>query len=387
MTATLTRVQPTCVQPTCVQPTCVNVPLGARAYDVLIGRGAIEEAGARLSALAPGGRVAIVTDETVGALHLPRVKGLVEEAGLAVTPVVVPPGEGSKSYAGFAAVCEAILAARIERGDLVVALGGGVVGDLAGFAAASVRRGMRLVQAPTSLLAQVDSSVGGKTGINSAQGKNLVGAFLQPVLVIADTALLDTLPEREFRAGYAELMKIGLVNDAALFDWLEGARPAIFAGHAERETAIAAAVRAKAAIVSRDETERGERALLNLGHTFAHALEHNAGYDGARLVHGEAVAIGICLAFRFSARLGLAPGDDAARVEAHLRGAGLPTRLPDVPGGAGSVADLLGAMAQDKKVERGALTFVLARGIGRSFVARGIEEHNVREFLQSEATG
>ena len=366
-------------------PKTVPVPLGARAYDVLIGRDALGQAGARLRALAPGGRAALVTDETVAGLHMPRLVRLIEGAGLSAAPVIVPPGEGSKSYAGFARVCEAILEARIERGDLVVALGGGVVGDLAGFAAACVRRGLRFVQVPTTLLAQVDSSVGGKTGINSPHGKNLVGAFLQPALVIADTALLDTLPRREFRAGYAELVKVGLIGDAPLFAWLEGARAAIFEGGPERETAIAAAVRAKAGIVSRDETERGERALLNLGHTFAHALERATGYDGARLNHGEAVAIGLCLAFRFSARLGLAPGDDAGRVEAHLREAGLPTRLIDVPGGAGAVDDLLAAMAQDKKVERGALTFVLARGIGQAFVAKGIEGAEVRDFLSREA--
>jgi 3-dehydroquinate synthase len=284
----------------------------------------------------------------------------------------------------LARVCDAILEARIERGDLVIALGGGVVGDLAGFAAAVVRRGMRFIQVPTTLLAQVDSSVGGKTGINSTFGKNLVGAFHQPSLVIADTALLDTLPPREIRAGYAEVVKYGLIDDEAFFHWCEANWRGVFAGGPARDHAVAQSCRAKAAVVVRDEREEGDRALLNLGHTFGHALERLVGYDGARLIHGEAVAIGLALAFRFSVRLGLCPGQDAERVARHLATVGLPTRLEDVPGGCGTAEALVEAMAQDKKVKAGALTFILARGIGQSFIAPGVEAEAVRAFLAQE---
>jgi 3-dehydroquinate synthase len=298
--------------------------------------------------------------------------------------VPVPLGEATKSYASLEQVCDAVLGAKIERGDLVVALGGGVMGDLAGFAAAVVRRGVRFVQVPTTLLSQVDSSVGGKTGINSRHGKNLVGAFHQPSLVIADTALLDTLPIREMRAGYAEVAKYGLIDDAAFFAWCEANWRGIFAGGPERDEAVAQSCRAKAAVVVRDEHETGDRALLNLGHTFGHALERITGYDSARLVHGEGVAIGLNLAFRFSVALGLCPQADADRVEAHLTAAGLPTRLRHVPGGCGSVEALLDAMAQDKKVKAGALTFILARGIGQSFIARNVEAQAVRSFLTEQ---
>jgi 3-dehydroquinate synthase len=266
----------------------------------------------------------------------------------------------------------------------VVALGGGVVGDLAGFAAASVRRGVRLVQLPTTLLAQVDSSVGGKTGINSPLGKNLVGAFHQPSLVIADTLVLDSLPPREFRAGYAEVVKYGLIDRPLFFDWLERERGAIFAGGAARAEAIAECCRAKAEIVARDETESGDRALLNLGHTFGHALEAVTAYDASRLVHGEGVAIGCAMAFRFSAALGFSDPAVSARVEAHLAEAGLPSRLAHVPGGAGSADALIEAMSQDKKVKDGAPVFILARGIGKSFIARGIEVSRLRDFLKAE---
>ena len=364
-------------------PMTVNVPLGARAYDILVGRGLLDRAPARIAGL--GARAAaIVSDEVVARLYGGALVGGLEQAGLRAALVVVPPGEASKSYEGLARVCDAVLAARVERGDLVVALGGGVVGDLAGFAAAVVRRGLRLVQVPTTLLAQVDSSVGGKTGINSRHGKNLVGAFHQPALVVADTAVLDTLPSRELRAGYAEVVKYGLIDDPGFFEWCEARWRGIFAGGPERDHAVAQSCRAKAAMVARDEREEGERALLNLGHTFAHALERATGYDAARLVHGEAVAIGLCLAFRFSARLGLCPGQDASRVVGHLATAGLPTRLDEVPGGCGPVDALLDAMAQDKKVKDGALTFILARGIGQSIIARGVEAQAVRGFLAEE---
>ncbi len=366
--------------PSAPSPSRVRVDLGERGYDILVGRGLLAGAGAAVAAL-DARAAAVVSDDNVAALHGEALLGALRGAGLRADLVTIPPGEGSKSWASLARVCDAILAQRVERGDLVVALGGGVVGDLAGFAAAVVRRGVRFVQVPTSLLAQVDSSVGGKTGINSAHGKNLVGAFHQPSLVLADTALLDTLPQREVRAGYAEVVKYGLIDDAPFFAWCEAHGAAVLDGGPERDHAVAQSCRAKAAVVMRDEREDGDRALLNLGHTFAHALERITAYDSARLVHGEAVAIGLCLAFGFSSRLGLCPPDDAARVEAHLAGCGLPTRLGQVPGGSGTPDALLDAMAQDKKVKDGALTFILARGIGRSFVARGVPAADVRAFL------
>ncbi|WP_245259032.1 3-dehydroquinate synthase [Salinarimonas rosea] len=364
----------------------VRVALGDRSYDILIGRGVSAEAGARAAAL--GARaVALVTDDTVADLHGEAVRARLEEAGLRCEAITVPAGEGSKSYATLARVCDAILASRIERGDLVLALGGGVVGDLAGFAAAIVRRGVRFVQVPTTLLAQVDSSVGGKTGINSAHGKNLVGAFHQPSLVLADTALLDTLPARELRAGYAEVVKYGLIDDPDFFAWCEANGAAVLAGGPERERAVAHSCRSKAAIVARDEREEGDRALLNLGHTFAHALERLARYDPAILVHGEAVAAGLALAFRFSADLGLCAPADAERVARHLAGSGLPTTLGGFAGLAPDPERLLDAMAQDKKVVAGQLTFILARGIGASFVAKGVDVAAVRTFLARECAG
>ncbi|MBF9232791.1 3-dehydroquinate synthase [Microvirga alba] len=363
--------------------TTVPVPLGDRAYEIYVGRGLLQEAGQRIAAL--GARAAaIVTDEHVGPLYADILARSLQQHGLRTSVVTVPAGEATKCYAFLETVCDAVLEARIERGDLVVALGGGVVGDLAGFAAAVVRRGVRFVQVPTTLLSQVDSSVGGKTGINSRHGKNLVGAFHQPSLVLADTALLDTLPLREMRAGYAEVVKYGLIDDAAFFAWCEKNWQGVFAGGPERNEAVAQSCRAKAAVVVRDEREDGDRALLNLGHTFGHALERITHYNSARLVHGEGVAIGLCLAFRFSASLGLCPVADAERVEAHLSAAGLPTRLNQVAGGCGTVEDLLDAMAQDKKVKGGALTFILASGIGKSFIAPGISVDSVRAFLKDE---
>jgi 3-dehydroquinate synthase len=367
-----------------MQDDIVHVALPGRAYDIRIGAGLVGRAGALVAQVAPGAACAIVTDETVAALHLPALRAGLEAAGIRTATVTVAAGETSKSYATFAAVCDGIIAARMERGDVVIALGGGVVGDLAGFAAAVVRRGMRLVHVPTTLLAQVDSSVGGKTGINSRHGKNLVGAFHQPVLVLADIDVLDTLSPREFRAGYAEVVKYGLIDDPAFFGWLEEHHRAIFAGGAERARAIQVSCAAKAAMVVRDEKEEGDRALLNLGHTFAHAFERITAYDGARLVHGEAVAIGLACAYRFSAALGLASGQDAGRVVGHLRTVGLPTRIRDIPGwDAGSDA-ILDAMVQDKKVSRGALTFILARGIGKSFIARGVDVAAIRKFLDAD---
>jgi 3-dehydroquinate synthase len=362
------------------EPTVVNVALGPRAYDIVIGRDVIGSLGARIAALRPGAKVAIVSDATVAKLHLAKTEAALGAAGIAAAPIVVPPGEASKSMAVFEQVCEGIIAGRIERGDLVVALGGGVVGDLAGFAAATVRRGLDYVQVPTTLLAQVDSSVGGKTAIDSRHGKNLIGAFHQPILVVADTALLDTLPPREFRAGYAEVAKYGLINDAGFFAWLESNWRQVFAGGPPREHAIAVSCRAKAAIVARDERETGDRMLLNLGHTFGHAFEAAAGFSD-RLLHGEAVALGMALAFAFSARRGLLPVADAERVTRHLAEVGLPTRVTEVPSPAPSLEQLMDLIAQDKKVQRGALTFILTHGIGRSFVARDVAPAELRSFL------
>jgi 3-dehydroquinate synthase len=365
-------------------PLRVRVELGPRSYDILIGEEILEKAGALIAGRCRAKAAAIVADENTGSLYAERVAASLAACGVRTSIVSIEPGERSKSYRVYEKVCEAILAARIGRDDIVIALGGGVVGDLAGFAAASVRRGVALIQMPTSLLAQVDSSVGGKTGINSALGKNLIGAFHQPALVLADTRALDTLPQREFRAGYAEVVKYALIDRPRFFDWLEAKRAEIFSGGAARAEAIAECCRAKAEIVAIDETETGERALLNLGHTFGHALETVTGYDGSRLVHGEGVAIGCAMAFRFSAALGLADPQDARRVEAHLAQAGLPSRLAHVPGGAGSVEALLAAMAQDKKVRDGTPTFILARGIGKSFIERGVELPRLRDFLLSE---
>jgi shikimate kinase / 3-dehydroquinate synthase len=362
----------------------VEVALGARAYQILIGEGLIADAGQYIARLAPGANCAVVTDSNVAGLHLEALSASLARAGLRSSNIVVPPGESSKSYGRFAEVCDGLLAAHIERRDLVVALGGGVIGDLTGFAAASVRRGLRLVQIPTTLLAQVDSSVGGKTAINSPHGKNLVGAFHQPSLVLADVGALDTLSAREFRAGYAETVKYGLIGDIAFFEWLEAHWRDVYAGGAARLRAVATSCAAKAAVVAADETEQGERALLNLGHTFGHAFERLTGYDGARMVHGEAVAIGMACAFRFSRTLGYCNGQDAMRVENHLRAVGLPTHIREIPGLDAEPEAILAAMRQDKKVERGRLTFILAKGIGESFIARDVAEARVRDFLSDE---
>ena len=362
----------------------IVVPLGPRAYPILIGAGLMDEVGAEIAKFAPGAACAIVTDAHVAELYLGRVESSLERAGLRTASVVCPPGEGSKSYAEFARVSDALLEAAIERGDVVIALGGGVIGDLAGFCAASLRRGVRFAQVPTTLLAQVDSSVGGKTGINSRLGKNLIGAFHQPSLVIADTVSLDTLSEREFRAGYAEVVKYGLISDPGLFEFLESRWRAVFDGGPERVEAIATSCAAKARVVAVDETEQGERALLNLGHTFGHALERLTAYDSARLVHGEGVAVGLAAAFRFSRFLGLCPGQDAARVEAHLESVGLPVRIRDVPGLDAAPEDILAAMRQDKKVQRGRLTFILAKAIGESLIARDVDDAKVVAFLRQE---
>ncbi len=362
----------------------VAVSLGDRSYDIMIGPGLIADAGRAIAARLPGARVAIVTDANVAAFHLDGLRAGLRAGGVGIgAEVVLPAGEKTKSLGFFESTVEAVIGARLERGDAVVALGGGVIGDLSGFVAGVVRRGMQFVQIPTTLLAQVDSSVGGKTGINSPQGKNLIGVFYQPRLVLADTGSLDTLPEREFRAGYAEVAKYGLIDQPDFFAWLERNWRSVFSGGAERTEAIARSCAAKAAVVARDETETGDRALLNLGHTFGHALEAATAYDGTRLIHGEGVAIGMALAHRFSARLNLMSPDDADRVERHLRAVGLPVSLAEVPGGLPDAERLLEFIAQDKKVSRGALTFILTHGLGRAFVARDVPSSEVLAFLRT----
>ena len=369
------------------QDTVVDVALGDRAYDIVIGRDVLASLGARIAALRPGVRTAVVTDKTVARHWLEKTEASLAAAGVPSSRVIVDEGEGSKTYGVLEKVSEALIAAKIERNDLVIALGGGVVGDLAGFAAAILRRGVDFVQVPTSLLAQVDSSVGGKTGINSPQGKNLLGAFHQPVLVVADTAVLDTLSPRQFRAGYAEVAKYGVLGDEAFFSWLEANHGEVFKGGAAREHAIATSCRAKAAIVARDERETGDRALLNLGHTFGHALEAATGFSD-RLFHGEGVAIGMVLAAEFSASLGMIGESDAVRVKRHLADVGLPTHLQDIAGfaqeGLADADALLALMAQDKKVRRGKLTFILLEAVGRAVIAKDVDPSRVRDFLQTK---
>jgi 3-dehydroquinate synthase len=372
------------------QPTVVHVSLGERAYDIVIGRGVLHSLGARVAALRPGVRTAIVTDHSVAKHWLAAVEASLAAANVPAAKIVVGEGEGTKSYAVLEQVSEALIEAKIERNDLVIALGGGVIGDLAGFAASILRRGVDFVQVPTSLLAQVDSSVGGKTGINSPHGKNLLGAFHQPVLVVADTEVLDTLSPRQFRAGYAEVVKYGALGDIKFFDWLVANRAEIFSGGAAREHAIAESCRAKAAIVARDERETGDRALLNLGHTFGHALEAATNFSD-RLFHGEGVSVGMVLATEFSAELGMISATDAARLTKHLVDCGLPTRLQDIAGfaqeGLGDADALLALMFQDKKVKRGRLTFILLKALGQAVIVNDVEPQEVREFLARKLVG
>jgi 3-dehydroquinate synthase len=359
----------------------VKVKLGKRSYDIVIGENLLADAGKRIAKLRPGTAVAIVTDGNVAHHHLATLERSLDAAKISYRSVLLSAGEGTKNYSSLETVAEAIIQSRIERGDLVIALGGGVIGDLAGFAASVVRRGVDFVQIPTTLLAQVDSSVGGKTGINSPQGKNLIGAFHQPALVLADLSTLDTLPAREFRAGYAEVAKYGLINDAKFFDWLEKNWRGVFAGGAARAKAVATSCKAKAAIVGRDERESGERALLNLGHTFGHALEAATGYSD-RLLHGEGVALGMVLAFKLSAKLKFCKPVDITRVVKHLENVSLPVRLSQIPGSLPDSDALLSLMAQDKKVVRGKLVFILAKGIGKAFIAKNVDTNIVREVLK-----
>ena len=364
------------------QERLVHVPLGERSYDILIGKGLIGRAGGEISTRIKGRKAAIITDENVGPLYLDALMDSLQTDGIEAVSLSLPAGEKTKSFEHLMRVCDVLLEARIERNDSVIALGGGVIGDLAGFAAGIVRRGVRFVQVPTSLLSQVDSSVGGKTGINARQGKNLIGVFNQPDLVLADTDVLNTLSEREFRAGYAEVVKYGLIDKPEFFEWLESNWRDVFSGGEARIEAIAASCQAKADVVAADEREHGRRALLNLGHTFGHALEAATQYDSSRLVHGEGVAIGMVLAHQFSARLNLASPDDAARVKAHLKAVGLPTTMSDIEGELPPTDILMDAIAQDKKVKGGKLTFILTRGIGQSFVADDVPSSEVFSFLE-----
>ena len=355
---------------------------GFQPYDVVVGRGLLAKAGERIAPLAKG-RTAVISDETVAAIHGEALRATLEAAGVRTGMVTVPAGEASKSFAQLEHVLDRLLEIGLDRKDVVVALGGGVVGDLAGLAAALYMRGIDFVQVPTTLLAQVDSSVGGKTAIDTPRGKNLVGAFHQPRLVLADIDVLATLPEKQLRSGWAEVLKHGLICDAAFFDWLAGEGAGGAQGDpAALERAVVRSVEIKAAVVGEDEKEAGRRALLNLGHTFGHAIEAELGFEEAALAHGEAVALGCCMAFRYSAREGLCPAADVERVEAVVEAAGLPTRLEQA---GGFKADrLLALMAGDKKAEGGALTLVLAHGIGQAFVAKGVDADNVRAFLIEE---
>ena len=358
----------------------IHVPLGARAYDVRIGTGLIANAGAEIAPLLRRPRVAVVSDETVSALHLDALRaGL---GGIEMVHLALPAGESTKSWPQFTRTVEWLLEQKVERKDIVIAFGGGVIGDLVGFAAAVLRRGVRFVQIPTSLLAQVDSSVGGKTGINAPQGKNLIGAFHQPSLVLADIEVLGTLTERDFLAGYGEVAKYGLLGDAAFFEWLEANGPALAAGDLEKRLhAVTRSVEMKAEIVARDETEEGDRALLNLGHTFCHALEAATGYSD-RLLHGEGVAIGCALAFELSQRLGLCSQEAPSRVRAHLRDMKMKVDLSDIDGDLPDADALIGLMAQDKKVLDGQMRFILARGIGAAFVTADVPRDVLKAVLE-----
>ncbi len=359
----------------------VHVGLPGRAYDILIAPDALERAGELLQAQFAGRRFGIITDDAVAATQLPRLTASLDCAGLSYSTITLPHGESTKRWERLGEAVEGLLAAKLERGDIVLALGGGVIGDLSGFAAAITRRGMDFVQIPTTLLAQVDSSVGGKTGINSPHGKNLIGAFHQPRLVLADLTALETLPPREFAAGYAEVVKYGLIDDEGFFFWLEEHRRSIFAGDlALRAEMVNRCCAAKTRFVLADEKETGVRALLNLGHTFGHALEAATGFS-SRLLHGEGVSIGMVLAHGFSAKLGLAPSQDTGRVAAHLAAAGLPTKLSDIPGDLPDTAFLMNAIGQDKKVVRGALTFILTNGIGKAFIERNVDPATVAAYL------
>ncbi len=368
----------------------IRVDLGARGYDIVIAPGALRDLGKLMAPVLSRPFMVVISDENVAQHHLKAAQASLTQEDITVETIVLPPGEETKSFAALEKLVGQLLDLGVERQDVIVALGGGVIGDLAGFAASVLRRGIGYVQVPTTLLAQVDSSVGGKTAINVAQGKNLIGAFHQPALVVTDVDMLDTLPERQLLAGYAEIVKYGVLGDAAFFGWLEANGAGLLAGGSNgqslRTEAVAKSVRAKAAIVEADEREAGKRALLNLGHTFGHALEAATGYSD-RLLHGEGVAIGMGLALDLSAQLGHAGPADAERLRAHLSSVGLPASLRNIEGGALSADALLAHMMQDKKVTRGELNLVLARGIGEAFVAKNVPAEKVRDLLvQNGAT-
>lgn len=361
----------------------IRVDLGARAYDIVVGQGVIEDAGGLIARHLKRPRTFIVTDQNVAKAVLPKLQASLDTAGIAHDTHILPAGEATKSFDQLEALLDVLLGAKLERDDVILALGGGVIGDLTGFAASIFKRGIDFIQIPTTLLSQVDSSVGGKTGVNTRFGKNLIGSFHQPKLVLADIDVLSSLPPRELRAGYAEVVKYGLINQPEFFDWLEANGAKVLAGDAQARTyAVAQSCRSKAAIVAEDEREGGRRALLNLGHTFGHALEAETGY-GPSLNHGEGVAVGMVLAHGFSVQEGLASGQDLDRIKAHLAAVGLLTSTQDIPGGPFDADALLTHMYQDKKASGGALTFILTRGIGAAFVARDVAPDPVRAFLST----
>jgi 3-dehydroquinate synthase len=365
--------------------TSIAVGLGERSYEVRIGPGLLGQAGRHVAPFLRRPRAAVVTDETVARLHGQTLRAGLEADGISVDEIVLPPGEDQKGFAGLERLCDGLLALGLERRDVVIAFGGGVIGDLTGLAAGLLKRGMDFIQIPTTLLAQVDSSVGGKTAINASAGKNLIGLFHQPRLVLADIGVLDTLPARERRAGWAEVIKYGLIDDPAFVDWCGTRGAAAMAGDpGALQRAVEVSVAAKARIVAADEREEGVRALLNLGHTFGHAFEVSAGYGGGVLLHGEAVGCGMALAYRFSAAQGLCPPDEAARAVNAIAASGLETDPRRLPGGPWDIAALMAAIGQDKKNAGGALTFILTRGIGQAFIARDVDPGAVRAFLASE---
>ena len=352
------------------------------SYDIYVGAGLLARAGDYIASLLARPKVAIVTDETVAGLHLDALKASLGQNGITVSSLSLPAGEGSKSFAMLEKLTDWLLAEKIERDDIIIALGGGVIGDLTGFAAAILRRGVSFVQIPTTLLAQVDSSVGGKTAINAASGKNLIGAFHQPRLVLADTDVLNTLPQRDFLAGYAEVIKYAALGDADFFDWLESNLDGLLARDtALLQEAVARSCSAKAAIVAADEKEKGQRALLNLGHTFGHAYEALTGY-GQDLLHGEGVALGMVMAYELSASLDLCPPEDAARLRRHIAAAGLPVDSFAIAGAPFDVAALTEAMAQDKKVRQGVMTFILVTGLGKAFISNDVTPEQLDGFLR-----
>ena len=365
----------------------LNVALGARSYEIKIGPGLLAQAGALARPYLRQKRVFVITDENVASLHLENLREGMAAAGIAMQALALPAGEKTKGWPGLERAVEWLIEKQVERSDIVVAFGGGVIGDLAGFAAAILRRGVDFIQIPTSLLAQVDSSVGGKTGINSVLGKNLIGAFHQPKLVLADTDVLGTLAPREFTSGYGEVVKYGLLGDAEFFEWLEENGPEMAAGdEARRIHAIRRSCEMKAGIVARDEQEQGERALLNLGHTFGHALEAATGYSD-RLLHGEGVAIGCALAFELSMRLGLCPQEDPSRVREHLAKMGMKKDIADIGGDLPDADGLIALMGQDKKVSDGRIAFILARGIGQAFVEKQVDMGVVKAVLEDALRG